>query len=198
MTTKKWESSEKRAVFKERHKYATQKNEKNVKHRETWRCYGPKYSLGGPGRPPQPEFASKITARRANFSGNSQPKLRFDAFLFFLFFCSFFFPIFCFFWRQQRKKQENSKVFLRQKQAGSFLQAKPAVPYSLESAHFASSGRLAACGSTFRHRLRWHSVQTRPILGLHVMHVDVDAYVDASIIIEVHGCRRQPGPQLRR
>ena len=74
---KKQESSEKRAVFKERHKYATQKNMKKIKNRQKWRCYRPKYTLGGPGRPPQPEFASKIGARRANFSGNSQPKLRF-------------------------------------------------------------------------------------------------------------------------
>ena len=72
---------------------------KKIKNRQTWRCYRPKYSLGGPGRPPQPEFASKITARRVNFSGNSQPKLRFGGFSFFLFFCSFFFPIFCFFWK---------------------------------------------------------------------------------------------------
>ena len=66
---------------------------KKIKNRQKWRCQRPKYSLGGPGRPPQPEFASKITARRVNFSGSAQPKLRFDVFcLVFLFrFLSSFF-----------------------------------------------------------------------------------------------------------
>ena len=73
---------------------------KKTKNRQKWRCPRPKYTLGGPGRPPQPEFASKITARRVNFSGNPQPKLIFGGFPFFLIFCSFFFPIFSFFWKK--------------------------------------------------------------------------------------------------
>ena len=103
---KKRESSEKRAVLKERHKYATQKKTgKNKKNRQKLRCHRPKYILGGPGRPPQPEFASKIKARRDDFSGNPQPKLRFGVFfvfLFFLFFCPSNFVFF----------SQNGNVFL--------------------------------------------------------------------------------------
>ena len=40
------------------------------------------------------------------------------------------------------------------------LPAKLAVMYSVESAHFANFGGLAAWGSTFRHRPRWHSAKT--------------------------------------
>ena len=68
---KKRESSEKRAVLKERHKYATQKKRYDIKNHQKWRCHGPKYTLGGPGRPPQPKFASKIMARRTNFPDNA-------------------------------------------------------------------------------------------------------------------------------
>ena len=64
------------------------------KNRQQWRCYRPKSSLGGPGRPPQPEFASKITARCVNFSGNSQPKLRFGVFFCFFVLFSFQFSVF--------------------------------------------------------------------------------------------------------
>ena len=72
---------------------------KNIKNRQKWRCSKPKYTLGGPGRPPQPEFASKIRARRVNFSGNSQPKLRFGVFSFFLFSFPFQFSFFLKKWR---------------------------------------------------------------------------------------------------
>ena len=91
---KKRELSEKRAVFKERHKYATQKKYKKIENRQKWRCYRPKYTLGGPGRPPQPEFASKIGVRRVNFSGSAQTKLRFGVFC--VFFCFQLSSFFCF------------------------------------------------------------------------------------------------------
>ena len=94
--TKKWESSEKRAVFKERHKYATQNKWKKWKNRQKWRCYRPKYSLGGPGRPPQPEFASKIRSVASTFLviRNQNWDLAF-----FRFFCFLFLSNFLFFWK---------------------------------------------------------------------------------------------------
>ena len=97
---KKRESSGKRAVLKERHKNATPKKKKTIENCQTSREYRPKYTLGGPGRPPQPEFACKIGARRVNFSGSAQQKLRFG--IFFVFFPVFFLSKFQFFFEKWR------------------------------------------------------------------------------------------------
>ena len=67
-----------------------------MKNRQKLRYYKPKYTLGGPGRPPQPEFASKIGARRANLCDNWYTKPRFCVFFTF-FFVYVLFPILVFF-----------------------------------------------------------------------------------------------------
>ena len=110
---KKRESSEKKGPYWE-NAVSTQHTKKIQNEKcQTWRCYRPKYTLGGPGRPPQPEFASQIGARRANFSDNTWKKLRFSGCLSFCLFRSFF--LFRDFlktsWNSAKKKWKCSEKF---------------------------------------------------------------------------------------